>query len=264
MAKLLGALQDLMFTLVLTCISRIFLMRDVLTGRLSRTAEPEGPGRRLVIPSGTDCLDAVFVQPAGRPIRAAVLICHGIGEVVEQWSAVQQLLAEDGVASLVFDYSGYGRSSGSITSRRCERDALAAFEYLQTLVPSMRVSMLGFSLGSGICAAILARLPAVHRLILCAAFTSFRAAAFTTGLPRRLAFLAPPIWCTGDALRSSPVPVVIVHGERDQLFPVQMALDLYACCDSRSELVVVPGLSHDQPYTRPQRAYWSMIASHLV
>ena len=63
-------------------------------------------------PSAANMLDAVFVEPAAIPPRASVLLCHGIGETVEQWFGVQQLLAANGVASLVFDYSGYGKSTG--------------------------------------------------------------------------------------------------------------------------------------------------------
>ena len=68
--------------------------------------------------------------------KAALLICHGIGEIVEYWFPVQQLLAANGVASLVFDYSGYGRSSGSIDWSQCELDAIDAFEYLKSIAPS--------------------------------------------------------------------------------------------------------------------------------
>ena len=46
-------------------------------------------------------LDAVLVTPDANGARASLLICHGIGETVEHWLAVQQLLAANGVASLV-------------------------------------------------------------------------------------------------------------------------------------------------------------------
>ncbi len=55
-------------------------------------------------------LSAVYVSAGeGSP---AVLICHGIGELVEYWAKVQELLKAMGVSSLVFNYSGYGKSSG--------------------------------------------------------------------------------------------------------------------------------------------------------
>jgi hypothetical protein len=159
--------------------------------------------------------------------------------------------------------SGYGRSTGRIDPTQCEEDAIAAFEYLQRLMPSSSVSVLGFSLGSGVAAAMITRV-AAHRLVLCAAFTSFRAAAHSWGVPRRFVAVLPHIWRAEEALRDYSAPVLIVHGEQDRLFPVQMAADLAACCAAGSVLLVVPELSHDQPFYKPHISYWGPILSHLA
>jgi uncharacterized protein len=214
------------------------------------------------IPSGDNILDALLVQPKEEPVKAVVLICHGIGETVEHWCAVQMLLAENRVASLVFDYSGYGRSTGTIRVEQCERDAIAAFNFLKRQIPSEVISLLGFSLGSGIAAAV-AHKVIPYRLVLCASYTSFRGAANSIGVPQPFASFVPAIWNTEETLRTCAVPVLIVHGERDQLFPSKMARELAAACCSSCELIVVPALSHNAPIYRPQLSYWSEIASRL-
>jgi pimeloyl-ACP methyl ester carboxylesterase len=191
-----------------------------------------------------------------------LLICHGIGETVEHWLGVQQLLAADGVASLVFDYSGYGRSSGFFNAKQCEQDAVSAFVHLQKLTGPLPVSVLGFSLGSGIAAALTSRVP-MHRLMLCAAFTSLRKATVSVGIPRFFALSVPPIWDAEIALADCPVPVLVVHGEKDRLFSVQMAEELTNYCGSQSELVIVPKLSHNEPFYRPTFSYWGRITSWL-
>jgi alpha-beta hydrolase superfamily lysophospholipase len=266
MASLLGSAQDLTFTVALTLISRILLARDRILGRVASGSSDSSSGcliTRTAIRNGDSTLDGVLALPLSQPPRGAVLICHGIGEVVEHWLGVQRMLADCGIASLVFDYSGYGRSSGRIGSLQCERDAVAAFRHLQDAVPSLPVSLLGFSLGSGIAAAILSQIPA-HRLVLCASFPSFRAACSSAGFPRGLAFLAPPIWNTQEVLRTCAVPALIVHGKADRLFPAQMARDLQAASGPSCELVIVPELGHDDPYYHPERSYWSSIASFLA
>jgi uncharacterized protein len=266
MKKLTGAAGTLLFTVAITAVSRGLLARDRLIGRVRNlpTEVPSGVSiSRLAIPSGKNVLDAVLVRPVSAPEGAVLLICHGIGEVVEHWFAVQQLLALSGVASLVFDYSGYGRSTGYINPSQCERDGISAFLYLQGFFPSRLISVLGFSLGSGIAAALLGRV-SVHRLVLCASFTSFKAATLSSGFPRILGFLVPGIWCTEKLLSSSSAPVLVVHGEEDRLFPVRMAQELKACSGPKCELVVVPKLSHDDPYRNPEQRYWDLIASHLA
>jgi uncharacterized protein len=258
--------QDQIFTVSVTAISRALILRDRMIGRIRRIRAAALPGadvERRSLASGGRCLDAVFVQPTGIPGRAALLICHGIGETVDHWIAAQTLLAGHGVASLVFDYAGYGRSPGPVDWRRCEENAADAFHCLQTLAPTLRVSLLGFSMGSGIAAAIASRIPAA-RLILCSAFTSYREAACVLGVPRPLAAALPPIWDGAASLRACVQPVLVVHCERDRAFPMWMAVRLADHCEGRAELVVVPNHAHNQAFYRPSLAYWNHILTRLV
>jgi uncharacterized protein len=258
-------MRRLIFTVAMTCISRILIFRDRLLDRLAKVSgenTSDYPAIRHCIPSGNNMLDAVLVRPEKRPVTAVVLICHGIGETVGHWHAVQVLLAQNGVASLVFDYSGYGRSTGLIEADQCESDAIAAFVFLRQQMPSEPVSLLGFSLGSGIAAAITPRVMP-HRLILCAAFTSARNAVCNIGILKPFAFLMPAIWNTEVALQTCPVPVLIMHGENDRLFPPRMARGLASACRSYCELIIVPAVSHNDPIYRPQRSYWLVILARL-
>ncbi len=258
-------LPQLLFSIVTTSVGRILLARDRLLGRIpwSTRGKPFGPvAARQTIRSGRNLLDAVLVMPEVQAPRASLLICHGIGETVQHYLGVQQILAANGVASLVFDYSGYGRSSGFFSSEQAERDAISAFHSLERLTAPLPVSILGFSLGSGVAGAILTRVPA-HRLVLCAGFTSLRKAAVSIGIPKAFASLVPPIWNAEEALRACPTPLLVVHGEKDRLFPVRMAEELAAFRAGDCELVVVPNLAHNQPFRHPEPSYWGRIASWL-
>jgi alpha-beta hydrolase superfamily lysophospholipase len=251
------------FTIAMTGISRALVLRDRLLGRMTPIVDGIAHGamvERHWIASGANVLDAVWVRPAASPVRAVVLVCHGIGETVEHWPAVQQLLAANGAASLVFDYSGYGRSTGRIEAAQCERDTIAAFAYLQGLAPGAEIAVLGFSLGSGIAAAVMRRVRA-SRLVLCAGFTSFRAAAHSLGLPLILEPLIPPLWHADESLRDCRLPILVVHGDRDRAFPVEMATELAACCGART--MIVPDLRHAEPYYKPSLAYWGPIVEWI-
>ncbi|MFY9747933.1 MAG: alpha/beta fold hydrolase [Acidobacteriaceae bacterium] len=251
------------FTIAMTGISRALLLRDRMLGRVRPVVEGSGPEaiiERKLITSGRNVLDAVWVRPATAPVRAVVLVCHGICETVEHWVPVQRVLAAHGAASLVFDYSGYGRSSGRIEAVQCEQDAIAGFEFLEGLAPGAPIAVLGFSLGSGIAAAVMRRVRA-SRLVLCAGFTSFRAAAHSVGIPVGLAALVPPLWHAEESLRGCDLPILVVHGERDRIFPVKMAAELAACCGA--ETILVPNLEHAEPYYHPQAEYWGPIVTWI-
>jgi alpha-beta hydrolase superfamily lysophospholipase len=255
------------FTIAMTGISRALLLRDRLLGRVRPVVDGTGPVASVArhrIASGGNVLDAVWVRPVtgseAAPVRAVVLICHGIGETVGHWVGVQELLAANGAASLVFDYSGYGRSSGRIEAAQCEQDAIAAFAFVEGLAPGVPVAMLGFSLGSGIAAAVMGRVRA-SRLVLCAGFTSFRAAAHSLGVPEGLGPLVPRLWHAEESLRGCSAPILVVHGERDRVFPVKMGAELAACCGAEER--IVPKLTHAEPYYRPQVEYWGPIISWI-
>ncbi len=229
------------------------------------------PGVRLsrhTIASGKSRLDAIFAEPmsgGGRVAkpRAVLLICHGIGEIVEWWLPVQRLLAGQGVASLVFNYTGYGRSTGKISARQLEDDAVASFGYLERLLPGEPVSVLGFSLGTGVAAAAIGRMPA-HRLVLCAGFPSFQEGAFCVGVPRSWKRLTPPIWRAEESMRGVTLPVLVVHGEEDALFPVELGRALHAACGEWAEWLLVPGQGHNQPFNQPTMHYWGPVVRWLV
>jgi uncharacterized protein len=254
------------FAFAFSWIARFLNLRNRLFGWDKSGRAPEGiheRSSRHSIVSGASRLDAIFVEPTSRPAVAALLLCHGIAETVEQWFGVQQILAANGVASLAFDYSGYGKSAGRPDWDQFELDAIASFDLLHQLAPDLPLSVLGFSLGSGVAVATINRVRA-ERLILCEAFTSFRVAAHSFLIPKALSSLVPPIWHAEEQLCNCKLPVLIVHGEKDRLFPFQMATDLAAFCSPNAEVVLVPDTTHNQPFRKPHISYWGPIISHIT
>jgi alpha-beta hydrolase superfamily lysophospholipase len=191
-----------------------------------------------------------------------VLICHGIGETVWHWKSVQRLLAQNGVASLLFNYSGWGRSTGFADVRQCEADALEAFRLLQDLMPDKRISLLGYSLGSGIASTIASQVNP-HRLFLCASYTSLRKAAVSMGFPWPIPYLLPPVWNNVEALQRATIPTVIVHGQSDHLFSPRMAQTLAGSCAAPCELILVPDTSHARPIFAPDLSFWGNIVDRV-
>ena len=223
---------------------------------------------RHTIPSGANLLDAVLAEPT-RPAPPGQACSSATASARRSSTGTppSRLLAGHGIRSLVFNYSGYGRSTGWVDAAQSERDAVTAYAFLERTGRGEPVSLLGFSLGSGVAAAVAGRLRP-HRLILCAAFPSLREAARCFGVPSRLATLLPDIWEASALLASGGPPLLILQGDADQLFPAQLARELAhrltaastICC----ELVVVPGLSHNEPIDQPSHAYWARVVSHVT
>ncbi len=247
-------------SLLLTVLSHLLLRRDRLNGTMARMkAAFRLDSDRLTIPSGDRRLAAVYVS-AGEGTPAAVL-CHGIGEVVEYWGTIQELLRASGVSSLAFDYSGYGKSTGYISTTHCEEDAIAAYHELARRGHES-VVLVGFSLGSGVACAVASRID-VSGLVLCEAFSTFREAGLAKGFPRWVTRWVPDVWRTVDGVKELDMPVLVVHSDEDRLFPLSMAKRVAEAAGSGAELIVMNGLRHDAPVFAPTEGYWQPIAAWI-
>jgi len=246
------------FSAALTLVSRVLLLRDTLLGR-TRIEAKDVSREEFFFASGARRLAGVWVAAAEN--SPVVLLCHGIGETCGHWNAVQALLAEHGVGSMFFNYSGYGKSSGSIRAEHCDRDLRSAYAELRRRVGSQaRVFVLGFSLGSGIAASGIGTLvPQPVGLVMCEAYTSFRDAVCAMRLPRWLALGFPDVWNTLAIAPTLKLPVLVVHSDKDRLFPVEMARRIADACGDRCELSVVHGQTHNEPYLRPTEIYWGPV-----
>jgi uncharacterized protein len=234
------------------------LTRDRLKSTTRGMRQPEGR-EAFHFASGDRELAAVWVE--GEPGAPVMLLCHGIGETVEHWGAVQAWLEDVGVGSLVFNYSGYGRSGGRVSAENFDEDLVSAYAEVRRRVGAeAQVFVAGFSLGTGIAAAGVSALePRPAGLVLCEAYTSFRHAVRAVGFPFWVALGFPDIWDTVAMGPKQKVPVLVMHSDADQLFPLAMAEKIAAACGDRGELVVVSGMSHNEPYVRPTQEYWGRV-----
>jgi uncharacterized protein len=253
-------MRQIFLSLLLTVTSRLLLHRDRMNGTMAIVFRRFSFDKeRLILASGKRRLSAVYVS-AGDD-TPAVLICHGIGELVEYWGGVQSLLKEMGVSSLVFNYSGYGASSGTLSAAHCEEDAMAAYTELVAR-GHQSIVLLGFSMGSGVSCAVASRIDA-DGLVLCEGFSSLREAGSTMGFPRWLTLLVPNVWDTVCEVRKLEMPVLVLHSDVDGLFPLSMAKRVAEACGPRGRLIVVNGLTHNAPVFAPTEDYWRPIADWL-
>jgi uncharacterized protein len=248
---------------VLTSVSRALILRDKLLG-ITRQLRKNDAKEQFFIASGNRKLACVYLPGLDR--GPAVLLCHGIGETVEHWSAVQALFHDHQIGSLVFNYSGYGKSSGQVRAEYCDEDLVSAYaELRQRVGPDASVFVLGFSLGSGIAAHGAASLrPPVAGLFLCEAFDSFREAACAVGIPRWLRGVLPDIWVTVANIACIRMPVWVVHSAGDRLFPLDMPKKIARAFGSRGELIVVEGLAHNEPYLTASESYWRPVIERIL
>ncbi|MGN6170915.1 MAG: alpha/beta hydrolase, partial [Solirubrobacteraceae bacterium] len=157
---------------------------------------------------------------------AHVLFFHGNAGNIGDRVLLATLLTAVGFDVLLFDYRGYGLSTGKPNERgtyldaRAARGAMAAREDCEPA----QVIYLGESLGAAV-AAELAQSTPPRGLILQSPFTSLRDVARRHyPLPR---FLIPDAYPTIRRIDSIDAPVLVLHGDRDAIVPVSHGRTLY-------------------------------------
>lgn len=183
---------------------------------------------------------------ARNPIASA-LYCHGNTGNLTNPAHLMPHLLRSGINVLLFDYRGYGKSSGRATVSGVVADTLAAARYYDELRPKHLPSILfGFSLGGAIAAQVIEQHP-FDGLILQSTFTTLPDIARVTFPRLPVHLFSGRVFDSMRVLRKVRVPVLILHGTEDEACPCWMADALYEACGSADKRIlrVAGGLHKD-------------------
>lgn len=204
--------------------------------------------------SDGNTISARWIPPVS-PERGAVLVCNGNGgNLSHRERHVVNFHEALGTGVLLFDYPGYGKSTGSPNEGGCYAAGEAAFKWLtdEQKVPPNRIILCGESLGGG--TAIELATKHDHRaLVLIYTFTSLPATAkyhypfLPTYTLMRTRF--DNISKIGRCTR----PVFITHGTDDRVIPFNHAEQLYAAANEPKHFLPIEDFDHGplvgEPFT---------------
>lgn len=195
-------------------------------------------------------LEARYIRhPAA---QAVVLYCHGNIGTVDKWSILAGRLSEmHHISILVFDYPGYGRSSGLANERNILRDAEAARTWLahDSGIDPADVVLMGRSLGGAV-AVDLAANGGARGLILESTFSSLPDVA-----EAHVSWLLPE-WNMTQRLNSIEKikryqgPLLQSHGDIDRVIPIALARELFEAAPGRKQFIVAEGSNHNDDHIR--------------
>lgn len=195
----------------------------------------------------------------------AVLLLHGNAGHIGDRVPLARGLVERGVSVLLLDYRGYGRSEGRPTERGLRRDARAGLAFVAARVGDPgRVVVFGRSLG-GTIAADLAAETSVAGVILEATFTSLEAIAASVYpfLPSFVVGRLRGRFDARSAVERVQAPVLVVHGTRDRIVPVEMGRTLAEAAGGRAEWYPVEGADHNDPFFVGGTDYFDRLAAFV-
>jgi dipeptidyl aminopeptidase/acylaminoacyl peptidase len=210
--------------------------------------------------------------PSGDKRHPALCICHGIPAVPPDptdrgYTLLAQRFCHVGFITLIFNFRGAGRSEGNLDILGWSRDLQAALDFLYNLkeVDKTCFCLLGFSGGAAVSVYTTAHDPRVSSVVTCACPADFRSLSQrevpldTIQRFRQIGTIRdkdfPPSieeWQKGFETISpikwidkiSPRPLLLVHGDADELIPLEHAHRLYQKAKEPKELKIIPGARH--------------------
>ncbi len=198
---------------------------------------------------------------AKNPVASA-LYCHGNTGNLTNPAHLMPHLLDSGINILLFDYRGYGRSTGTATMSGVVEDTLAAARYHDTIRPKRLPTILyGFSLGGAIAAQVIRRHP-FDGMILQSTFTKLQDVAKVAYPRLPIHLLSGSGFDTVGAIRDLRVPLLILHGTEDPACPCWMADVLYEACGSSKKILRVNGATRRECSTLSALSHTSCRAPH--
>lgn len=174
-----------------------------------------------------------------------LLLCHGNAGNVGDRVLHADLLTAAGFDLLLFDYRGYGRSSGRPSEAGTYLDARAALRCLleQPEVDPARVLYLGESLGGAVALDLALERPPTG-LVLLSAFTGVRGLG-RLHYPFVPARLIPDAYPALRRIRELHAPLLVLHGDRDEIVPLSQGRALFEAAPVPKRMHTFPGLGHN-------------------
>lgn len=188
-------------------------------------------------------------SPGGISSKLLVIYSHGNAEPMMGWDAMAQQL---GLNVLSYEYPGYMLSTGSPTPANCIDAINATFAFALDKTSGLglkrnQIVLFGRSLGSGPTVDLASREQGLAGLILQSALTS--------GIGTKAADCCACLLSCCDLFRNirkigrcdHAMPVLILHGEADQVVPFRNGKALYDRCPNpqRARFVPIPGRGHN-------------------
>jgi len=220
------------------------------------------------IPVETDvALGYRFYTPP-QDTDAVIVFFHGNGEVAADYDFVVPLFFEIKVALLVVDYRGYGWSSGQPLTSTLLSDAESVLPALDAMLGDLRGKprvLMGRSLGSA---------PAIHLayhhadafagLIIESGFADMPSVFRRLGIPVDLDAVSDVPVGNVARMRSIMLPLLVIHGEDDNLLPVENGQKLFdAAPGTEKTLLRVPHAGHNNLLSVAPDRYVGAIAAFI-
>lgn len=187
-----------------------------------------------------------FVPPTGSDLGMTAIVFNGNAGHRGFRAPLAAMLADSGLATLLFDYRGYGENNGQPSEEGLAQDALAAYDYVvaRNEVNPDRLVYFGESLGTGV-AVRLATERSPGALILRSPFTSLIDVGRHHYPLLPVATLLRDRYASIDRIADIKCPLLVITAAHDSVVPSELSRQLYEAARPPKHLVIIDGVDHN-------------------
>ncbi len=190
-----------------------------------------------------------------------ILYCHGNACNISHLLEYAGLLVEKNLQVFLFDYRGYGRSTGRPSEKGIYADTQAAYDYLvdEEKIPPGRIVLAGHSVGAA--AAIdTAVKNDIGGIIVESAFTSTRDMSKGIFPMSLISFLLPANYNNLEKIAKSDAPKLFIHGQDDEIVPFEMGRRLFDASMGPKYFFPVKAAGHNDTFIAGGEDYFAALA----
>jgi alpha-beta hydrolase superfamily lysophospholipase len=255
----------------LSTLDRPEILQFVFYPRKDFAEEPRAPNAvacSIPVDDGVSISCRFF---AGNDKYPNILFFHGNGEIARDYDDIGSIYNRMGLNFFVADYRGYGMSGGKPTLTNMIKDAHPIFEGFKQVLKEKAFSgnlfIMGRSLGSASAIELAYHYQSqLKGLIVESGFANmfnlfeyFRFPAEVVGVAGKEAPTSLQL------IRKISIPTLVMHGEHDQIVPVQEGKSLYdniAAEDKR--LLIIPGVDHNTIFLGGMEQYLQTLRDFVL
>lgn len=213
-----------------------------------------------------DELNAWFFKVPGS--KSVVLVNHGNAGNLINRLLIARDIKQLGVSVFLYDYRGYGASTGKPSAEGLLDDAEAAYDYVNKTLgyKPEKIILYGESIGTGVTCR-LAKERQYGGLILQSALSSLPDVArdgivWFRGYPDWI--FPDPHYASISIIKDLKGPILFIHGQKDRTVPVEHSKRMFELAQNPKELVILPHAGHNDVQDQDENIYFDAMKKFLA
>lgn len=220
-----------------------------------------------------DSIHAWFFAAQTDKPKGTVVQFHGNAENISTHFAILSFLPKAGYNYLIFDYPGYGLSSGKPSPESTVAAGVAAVKFASEKWAGPLI-VYGHSLGGAIALRVVEESKkdiAIDRLVIDGSFDSYKRVARSVLAKKWWTWWLQPmtylVLSDSKAISNleelKPIPTLYIVGDKDPVVPKENTLRMFERAPEPKQLFIVPGGSHGDLYFVEGGKYREQLLSFL-